>query len=733
MIPRALPILLEAVLRALLAACILGAGLRLLRVRNVPAQKVAWGLVLLAALAMPLLMRWQWLPSWAAVKMPAIAWTRTAEPAPSIAPSPAIPVSPSQGSMADPKPAPATRHRLAASASSDSGFTALRSAAPETSPAPAATVVVPAASEPVVKRIIARLLAFSWPLYLGICAALLLRLLFGLISSLRLWMKAEPVAGLRAMEIAGGAPVRSSWQIASPVNIGSGILLPAEFASWDDEKLRVVLAHEQAHIRQRDFYLQLLAGLYAALTWFSPLGWWLKRKLSELGEAISDHAGLEVAGNPSAYAELLLEFAALPRPTVSGVAMANSTNLPQRIKRLLNESSFRQTFAGGRRALATLLVPVVLMVATAMVRVQAATKPSPADSSQTAKPSPDQPTSQAASTGQSNPEPANPEPAPVSDPTSVQTPQPAPAPAALRVPPQQQPAPTPSPAPQAPEAPQGPQAGQEPQSPVAPIAPRGPHVHVDVHIPPMPPMPPVHAYMAGVYEFGNELPYAIVGDPGTKTRFFGDWDADRGAEVEKARKLAQGHFILFRRNGKSYIVDDPTIVNQIETMDKALDSQGDQMRALGKQMRDADQPLRDEMHDQSQQEREAERKARQASAEVPTPDISKEMAELNAAAAALQAKQGGTITREQLQEIQRKISEVQRRVIEAEINMNVKVDFDMSKFNEAQSKMNEQEREIGSKMGQLGAQLGQTARENNEKMKSLIDESLKNGKARPVN
>ena len=55
---------------------------------------------------------------------------------------------------------------------------------------------------------------------------------------------------------------------------------------------------KRSHVRQRDFYLQLLAGLYAALFWFSPLGWWLKRKLSDLGEAISDRAGLEAGGQP---------------------------------------------------------------------------------------------------------------------------------------------------------------------------------------------------------------------------------------------------------------------------------------------------------------------------------------------------------------------------------------------------------------------------------------------------
>jgi hypothetical protein len=118
----------------------------------------------------------------------------------------------------------------------------------------------------------------------------------------------------------------------------------------------------------------MLAGVYAAVFWFSPLGWWLKRKLSDLGEAISDRAGLEEAASRASYAQVLLEFAAMPRPTAAGVAMARTSNLSHRIERFLNESSFRQAFAGSRRRilLAILLVPMAVFAGTALIRVEAA-------------------------------------------------------------------------------------------------------------------------------------------------------------------------------------------------------------------------------------------------------------------------------------------------------------------------------------------------------------------------
>ena len=68
--------ILEAAARSLVLAVAVGAGLALLRVRNVPARKAAWTAVLVASLGMPLLMRW---PAMAGVPR-SIAWV---VPAPS--------------------------------------------------------------------------------------------------------------------------------------------------------------------------------------------------------------------------------------------------------------------------------------------------------------------------------------------------------------------------------------------------------------------------------------------------------------------------------------------------------------------------------------------------------------------------------------------------------------------------------------------------------------------------
>ena len=391
--PDFIPALLEASLRSLAGAIALYAGLRIFKVTNVLAQKAAWGLVLTASMLMPMLMRWQGLPVSAAIKLPVPPWRNTLKP------PPAVQLRSSSESAAELSSEPRPQHRAAPNPPAMAG---------DRFPAPVVSIsrfMPPAPDRPTPAQYphqtsapgsathSFRPLTLAALLYLTVCAGLLLRIVYGVAKALKIWNSAAPILTEMRPPFTSGMSLRSSKSVSSPVTIGSAVVLPVDYAEWDTEKLRIVLAHENAHIRQGDFYLQVLAGLNTAVFWFSPLGWWLKRKLSELGETISDRAGLEEAASSASYAQVLLEFAALPRPTFIGVAMARRSNVSHRIERLLNESSFRQAFAGSRRMLlAVLLVPIVLFTATAQVRVEAAGKapqPSPSAPSLTPQAHPD--------------------------------------------------------------------------------------------------------------------------------------------------------------------------------------------------------------------------------------------------------------------------------------------------------------------------------------------------------
>ena len=776
------PVLLEAAMRGLAAAVVIWAALRLFRVRNIRAQKAAWTLMLAGALAMPLLMRWQWLP--AADAIPALrnvprAVVSTLSPAISLVHAAVLPaerIAPAEvASPVDRAPVPPPfawsvpsnpDGQVEAEDAEPADRTAIEMSDLQAPiPVPSESAPLPDHFAPARNAAAApgslRVFDFAWMIYLAVAAALLLRLIAGAFSALRLWRSADPILDSIlapiAADLAPGGILRSSRRISSPANVGSGIVLPADYGEWSDEKFRVVLAHEREHIRQRDFYLQLLAGLYAALTWFSPLGWWLKRKLSELSEAMSDRAGLDEAASPSSYAQMLLEFAALPQPLRSGVAMARagrfaSHPLASRIERLLNDATFRQAFTtGGRRTvLALVIAPLALLASAALVRVQAASQAPalPQTSAETSAPA--QATVASQQTGVSNPlaqspgdQNQQPAPSPVPPPNAAE---PSPAPPAA-----QAPAPAPEPAAGAGEGSgdgvgQGAGTGMQPL-PAAPSAPGQipvPPVHVpvppvppiDVRIPPMPPMPDVDVNVGkammqmdamgknfyffrngrSFFAFDGGEPWALVpaqGEPMMNTRPLNG--ADR-AEIDKARGTAHAPFFWFKHEGKSYIVDDPTLVAQVETLEKPIEDLHSQMRALGKQQRALGEQMRQKMHAEQRQP-------------IPKPDLSKQMADLNAAVDSLKASQGDTVTREQLADIRRRVAQLQGQLAQAEggfYKQNGQWGAEMGAFGKQMG-------QLGGEQGRLAGEMARTSIANRAKIDTIIKQSLSDGKAKPVN
>ncbi len=770
-------ILVEATVRSAFLAVAVWIGLQIFGVRNVLAQKCAWGLVLAGALSMPMVLpmasHWTVLPANVRVVLPADPQSLLEELQARIQAK----TSPEQPAAAEAAATDAGEQQIdqqsGLSAGGPDGSRAPASTEPESTsanviedlqPRPRAqaesttprTVAPPRAATPL--RAAFSLSKIVLVVYLAVASVFLIRLAFGLISALRLYRRAEPISGDLLAAPAPSVDLRCSTEVASPVTIFSAIVLPADYAAWDSEKLRVVLAHERSHIRQRDFYLQLLAGVYAAAFWPSPLGWWLKRKLSDLAEAISDRAGLEEAADRTSYAQILLEFAAAPRPILTGVAMANSGSLSRRIERLLNDVSFRQAFAGTRRALvAVLVVPVALFAATALVRVQAAGQQAPEPPAPAVAPS-------QASAPPAAVAPVAPESG-VSQPLQILDEPTTPAAALAPEPPAKVGAPAALAAPAAPGSPS--------VLTITPRAPNAPPVLAIVPLTParrelmmkalkdselarkkimmVAPLAPTMAIIAPHGGFGagygygvgqsattesgssshsengkhsgyhyyyssDGQSYAVIrgGDTAHMT-FSGDWMEGRREEIAKARKQAHGDFLWFTRDGKAYFVDDPAILNQIEAMYKPMEELGKQQEALGKQ--------------QEELGKQQEAMGRQMEAvSVPTPDMKKELAEIDAAMAKLKANKAKAMSTEAVGRHRKKTWQLQGKLGEIARPNRSK----QGEFGDKMGKLGAMQGELGAKQGRLGAEQGRIAAEADQKVKSIINESLQNGKAHPV-
>lgn len=157
------------------------------------------------------------------------------------------------------------------------------------------------------------------------------------------------------------------------------VLLPAGCETWSDDRIRVVLGHELAHIRRGDWLLQMAADVVRAVFWYNPLFWMAGAQLRRESEAACDNAVLE-AGVPAAdYAEHLLQIARTCRPPsalATLVPMARRSTLEWRITAMLNHTLSRTRPT--RRALALVFAVIVgITLTTATFRAKEQVGPLP--------------------------------------------------------------------------------------------------------------------------------------------------------------------------------------------------------------------------------------------------------------------------------------------------------------------------------------------------------------------
>jgi beta-lactamase regulating signal transducer with metallopeptidase domain len=106
--------------------------------------------------------------------------------------------------------------------------------------------------------------------------------------------------------------LRLSSRIASPLTAGvlrPWILLPiAALTRLSPEQVEVVLSHELAHIRRRDYLWNIVQTVVETLFFFHPAVWWISRRAREERELCCDDAALAHCSDSSVYASALLSL-----------------------------------------------------------------------------------------------------------------------------------------------------------------------------------------------------------------------------------------------------------------------------------------------------------------------------------------------------------------------------------------------------------------------------------------
>ncbi len=165
-------------------------------------------------------------------------------------------------------------------------------------------------------------------------------------------------------------PIRLLRSKASSIPVTWGtlrptVLLPANADEWSEDRKRVVLLHEVAHIARGDCFTQLLASIGTALYWIHPLAWVAARRLRVERERACDDLVLAAGEEPSEYASHLLEVARSFRAGApmgaAAIAMARPSQLEGRLLALLDEARARSTPGRRTRLLGGSLAAVALI------------------------------------------------------------------------------------------------------------------------------------------------------------------------------------------------------------------------------------------------------------------------------------------------------------------------------------------------------------------------------------
>jgi TonB family protein len=117
------------------------------------------------------------------------------------------------------------------------------------------------------------------------------------------------------------------------------VVLPSAAAGWPDERVRIVLYHELAHIRRRDWIVLLAAELLKCVYWFNPLMWMAVARLRQEGEHACDDAVINRGVDGTEYASHLVDIARdlkQQRYWIAAPAIARPSSLERRVRAMLD-------------------------------------------------------------------------------------------------------------------------------------------------------------------------------------------------------------------------------------------------------------------------------------------------------------------------------------------------------------------------------------------------------------
>ncbi len=158
-------------------------------------------------------------------------------------------------------------------------------------------------------------------------------------------LDAFPAVVRAALASTGVTPrVCLSAEVAGPVTFGlfePAVLLPARFPELPEHAQEAILCHEFLHVRRRDWLASVAEELVAIVLWFHPAVWWLLGQIRLAREQAVDREVVELTRRREQYVDALLAMAGarLEPDLAPAPVFLRKRHLVERVASLLKEAT----------------------------------------------------------------------------------------------------------------------------------------------------------------------------------------------------------------------------------------------------------------------------------------------------------------------------------------------------------------------------------------------------------
>jgi len=145
------------------------------------------------------------------------------------------------------------------------------------------------------------------------------------------------------------------------------VLLPmSALTGLTSPQLEAVIAHELAHIRRYDAFVNLFQVGVETLLFYHPAVWWLGKRVRAEREHCCDDDAVALCGSAVTYAHALTRMAESKAAPQLAMA-ANRSPLVERIARLLGANTTAESFRGANLSAGVLCLSVALLAGSALL------------------------------------------------------------------------------------------------------------------------------------------------------------------------------------------------------------------------------------------------------------------------------------------------------------------------------------------------------------------------------